>query len=657
MKKIYFILAFCTAFSVMNAQQKTLTIDNQTPGWLSSKINYGDQLTVENLTVTGYINATDLKFIGTMLSNYALRKRIDLSNVNIISDTPEQNNVLFENIFDIQTSTPAYGDTLKYLSLPISAVSSYKCTSDCIFIDTLVVGGEKMSKIKKDFLCSNIYNIIFREGVDSVLEDARTGIKSLRSVSFPSTMKYIGKKAFYNCKNLTNIILPESIEEICDQAFYGCAYSPDTLILPDSLKSYHTRAIEGAKVIYFPSNIKDIKNSYTKYNNSTNIYTNYDYIRSYMEFHIAAVTPPKFSCYYEGCLSESMVYVPKSSLDLYKNASVWGKSTILAEPNPATSIDIDLDSVELIKGKTAQLSAIVLPIDADSTNYIWTTSNSEIVTVSSTGIVTANMSGEAYIYSTLVANNNIMDSCKVKVVQPIIEIELSEHNIEIKKGDSKQIYPEIFPSDADNKVLLWSSTDSLIARVNKDGLVEGLKSGNVYIKVNSSDNPKIIDSCYVKVVQPVEGISINYPNYTFNSIGESIQLEVTLFPEDASNTNLRWFCSNEVVCKVSERGCVVALSEGTAVIIVTTEDGGYTDVCLVTVNLSSAINEFSNSNIKITTENNLLRVHNKPIEEMLSIYNIDGKLIYKGTGDYHYLNNGIYIVIVGNVWKKVTITD
>ena len=63
MKKLLsFCITLCACLT-MSAQRTDLVVDNQTPGWLSSKINYGDQRTVRNLKVTGYINATDLKFI------------------------------------------------------------------------------------------------------------------------------------------------------------------------------------------------------------------------------------------------------------------------------------------------------------------------------------------------------------------------------------------------------------------------------------------------------------------------------------------------------------------------------------------------------------------------------------------------------------------
>lgn len=51
------------------AQKISITIDNQNPGWLSSKIVYKDQVTLKNLTVTGYLNGTDIAFIRELVLN------------------------------------------------------------------------------------------------------------------------------------------------------------------------------------------------------------------------------------------------------------------------------------------------------------------------------------------------------------------------------------------------------------------------------------------------------------------------------------------------------------------------------------------------------------------------------------------------------------
>ena len=145
---------FVCAFTF--AQQTSLTVDNQTPGWLSSKINFGDQETVENLKVTGYMNATDFDFLMDLNNNRKLQGVIDLSEVNIIKGgnvttcSIERDNMLGDYIF-------GYSKRLRKLITPESADSmSIKCfyytggygygTS---IIDTLIING-KMQNVSSD---------------------------------------------------------------------------------------------------------------------------------------------------------------------------------------------------------------------------------------------------------------------------------------------------------------------------------------------------------------------------------------------------------------------------------------------------------------------------------------------------------------------------
>ena len=100
MKRFISICMLLGSCLTMLAQATSLVVDNQTPGWLSSKINYGDQATVRNLKVTGYINATDLKFIGTLIQNRSLDGRLDLSDANVVSETlSSKDNAIENNIF------------------------------------------------------------------------------------------------------------------------------------------------------------------------------------------------------------------------------------------------------------------------------------------------------------------------------------------------------------------------------------------------------------------------------------------------------------------------------------------------------------------------------------------------------------------------------
>ena len=58
--------------NIMFAQNTSLVVDNQNPGWLSSKIPFKNQESVKNLTVTGYLNGTDIKFLNELFDRRQL---------------------------------------------------------------------------------------------------------------------------------------------------------------------------------------------------------------------------------------------------------------------------------------------------------------------------------------------------------------------------------------------------------------------------------------------------------------------------------------------------------------------------------------------------------------------------------------------------------
>lgn len=88
MKNLICILCLMAFSLSLKAQDTKMVIDNQTPGWLSSLLTYPQQKTVEDLTITGYINKTDMNFINGLIKYYNL-KVIDLSDVTTISDGNE----------------------------------------------------------------------------------------------------------------------------------------------------------------------------------------------------------------------------------------------------------------------------------------------------------------------------------------------------------------------------------------------------------------------------------------------------------------------------------------------------------------------------------------------------------------------------------------
>ena len=85
----------------------------------------------------------------------------------------------------------------------------------------------------------------------------------------------------------------------------------------------------------------------------------------------------------------------------------------------------------------------------------------------------------------------------------------------------------------------------------------------------------------------VKSVSLNITSLTLD-VGVTVTLTATVSPENATNKKVTWSSDNVSVANVSSSGVVTAVSSGTAVITVTTADGGYTAKCTVKINSSSS---------------------------------------------------------------------
>ena len=165
----------------------------------------------------------------------------------------------------------------------------------------------------------------------------------------------------------------------------------------------------------------------------------------------------------------------------------------------------------------------------------------------------------------------------------VSSVTLDSTSMTLEEGEEHQLTVAVSPYNADNKVVIWTSSNSSVASVN-DGLVKAIKSGKATITVKSDDGGKTA-SCEVTVnekINPVESVSLDKTSYEMTE-GEEFTLTATIKPDNATNQNVTWSSSNTSVATV-DHGRVTALKSGTAKIKVTTEDGGKTAACTVTVN-------------------------------------------------------------------------
>lgn len=245
----------------------------------------------------------------------------------------------------------------------------------------------------------------------------------------------------------------------------------------------------------------------------------------------------------------------------------------------------------LTKGQTQKLTATVAPANATNKTVTWKTSNKNVATVSENGLVTAVGGGDATITCTAKDGSNVKATCKVTVTVPVSGIQLSQTSAALTVGDTLTLTKTIYPSDATNQAVTWTSSSDAVASVDSNGKITAKTAGSAMITCKSVSDNSVVGICNVTVkakVQTPSEIKVNKItlNKTTASVtkGKTLQLTATVTPGNATKKEVKWSTSNKNVAMVSTSGLVTAKSAGTATITCTAQDGsGVKATCKITV--------------------------------------------------------------------------
>lgn len=165
----------------------------------------------------------------------------------------------------------------------------------------------------------------------------------------------------------------------------------------------------------------------------------------------------------------------------------------------------------------------------------------------------------------------------VTAIVPITGITLNETEVNLNKGETKDLVATVEPSNtSEDKTVTWTSSDVTVATV-ANGKVTAVGVGNATITAKAGSKTA---TCNVTVVSPLEGIELNTSSINLLK-NQSSTLIVKYIPEDTTdNRTVTWSTSDATVATV-ENGVVKALKEGMAVI--TAKVGEYTAACAVNV--------------------------------------------------------------------------
>ena len=250
---------------------------------------------------------------------------------------------------------------------------------------------------------------------------------------------------------------------------------------------------------------------------------------------------------------------------------------------PVATVSLSSTELSLTEGDTYELIATVVPSNSSEKTVTWSSSNTSVATVSSSGIVTANSVGIATI-TVKTDDGGKTANCSV-TVKPVSvsSVTLDKETLSLKIGETYSLTATVLPDKAANKNVSWSSSDTSVATVDSNGKVTAIGVGSARITVITEDGGKKA-SCSVSVNPiSVTGVSLNKTSMTL-LIGGTEKLTATVSPSNATDKNVTWSSSNTNIATVDSNGNVSAINVGTAIITVKTEDGGKTATCSVTVN-------------------------------------------------------------------------
>lgn len=253
---------------------------------------------------------------------------------------------------------------------------------------------------------------------------------------------------------------------------------------------------------------------------------------------------------------------------------------------PSKKITLDTKSERTVKAK-------ITPDNASEKKVTWKTSDATIVSVEE-GKLKALKEGTAKITATSVDNTLKSDEITVEVKNVhVTSVTLEPKEATVKMNKTITLTATILPANAtileaevstDKAALIGIKTSQSgnVITITIDGKVAE-KTDTATITIKTKDGGKTASSTITVERVAVKGVELNKEAEKLEVDEVFDELKATIDPTDATNKKVAWSTSNATVATVDENGHVKGISPGTATITVKTEEGGFTDSCVITV--------------------------------------------------------------------------
>lgn len=223
---------------------------------------------------------------------------------------------------------------------------------------------------------------------------------------------------------------------------------------------------------------------------------------------------------------------------------VWNKIKFTVTEVEVNKINLYATRTQLEVDETVQLTAEVLPNNATfkEVGFKTKSGNNNIISVSSSGLVTANAIGKDSVVCYSIRKPSIETEIEIEVIEtPIVIIDVTKINLTAAKTDLNvfeqiQLTTEVLPVDATNKAVTYStkSGNNNVIQVSNTGLVTAVAKGKDTVICKSVSKPDIFAEVTFNVSE-VEAESINVEKTSVElKTSDTYQINATVMPLNAT---------------------------------------------------------------------------------------------------------------------------
>lgn len=222
------------------------------------------------------------------------------------------------------------------------------------------------------------------------------------------------------------------------------------------------------------------------------------------------------------------------------------------------SIELTPSNKTLKVGYSFFPSVTVCPANATKKSVTWSSANSNIVSVNpNSGLVYAKAVGTTTIYATACDGSGVCGCCTVRVVPVYVQdITVCPETLTLNVGEKSCLEATVYPINATNPNVSWTSGDSNIAEVDTNGCVTAKAAGTTYICANATDGSGAHGCCEVTVEVSIheEMVSALYTKEDCY-----VRLDTIISNTTANDTRLKKSSGGSVVLRASTSDTVQLL--------------------------------------------------------------------------------------------------